>query len=83
MERAKKSNHFIASISQEIQEQTTSVSGVKTSLEQISSIIQANSATSEESAASSQELSSQANMLKDLVSKFKTGEIVYTGSYDN
>ena len=36
----------------------------------ISGVIQTNSATAEESAAASEELSSQAQMLKDLVEKF-------------
>lgn len=40
-------------------------------IDQISSVIQTNSATAEESAAASQELSGQADMLKQLVSRFK------------
>ncbi|MBS4960596.1 MAG: methyl-accepting chemotaxis protein [Clostridiales bacterium] len=40
-------------------------------VDQISSVVQNNSATAEESAAASEELSGQAQMLKDLVAKFK------------
>ena len=39
-------------------------------MEQISAVVQSNSATAEESAAASQELSSQAHLMKNLVSKF-------------
>ena len=39
-------------------------------VDQISSVVQTNSATSEESAAASQELSEQAEKLKGLVAKF-------------
>jgi methyl-accepting chemotaxis protein len=38
---------------------------------QVSQVVQNNSATSEESAAASEELSGQAELLKDLVDKFK------------
>ncbi|MPM95632.1 hypothetical protein SDC9_142787 [bioreactor metagenome] len=40
-------------------------------VEQISSVVQNNSATSEESAAASEEMSAQAQMLKELVGQFK------------
>ena len=40
-------------------------------VDQISSVVQNNSATAEESAAASEELSGQAQLLKDLVAKFK------------
>ncbi|MBQ6985599.1 MAG: methyl-accepting chemotaxis protein, partial [Oscillibacter sp.] len=38
--------------------------------DQISSVVQTNSATAEQSAAASEELSGQSNMLKKLVSQF-------------
>ena len=40
-------------------------------IDQISSVVQTNSATSEESAAASEELSSQASLMKELMAKFK------------
>ena len=40
-------------------------------LDQVSGVVQTNSATAEESAAASEELSGQASMLKNLVGKFK------------
>ena len=48
-----------------------SISQVTEGLDQISAVVQANSATSEESAAASEELSSQAQLLNDLVSQFQ------------
>lgn len=43
-------------------------------VDQISAVVQTNSATAEESAAASEELSSQAQMLKELIGKFKLQE---------
>lgn len=51
--------------------QAASIDQVKQSIRQISSVVQTNSATAEESAAASEELSWQAQMLKELVEKFK------------
>lgn len=52
-------------------EQASAISQVTQGVEQISSVVQTNSATAEESAAASEELSGQATMLKELVSRFK------------
>lgn len=52
-------------------EQAAGITQINQGLMQVSQVVQANSATSEESAAASEELSSQADLLKDLVSKFK------------
>lgn len=54
-------------------QQVFSISQAKQGIEQISSVVQNNTATSEESAAASEELSAQAQVLKDLVSEFKLG----------
>lgn len=48
-----------------------SITQITIGVEQISEVVQANSATSEESAAASEELSSQANTLKQLISQFR------------
>ena len=45
-------------------------------LDQISSVVQTNSATSEESAAASEELSSQAQLLSSLVGQFQLPEMI-------
>ena len=47
-----------------------SIVKVTIGVDQISNVVQTNSATSEQSAAASEELSSQANMLKELVKSF-------------
>ena len=52
-------------------EQAKEIMQVTEGLDQISAVVQNNSATAEESAAASEELSSQANVLKSLVGKFK------------
>ncbi|EHF01136.1 hypothetical protein HMPREF9469_00013 [ [[Clostridium] citroniae WAL-17108] len=51
--------------------QSESISHIRTEVEQISDVVQSNSATSEELAAASEELSSQAQVLEDLVSRFE------------
>ncbi|MEG0649814.1 MAG: methyl-accepting chemotaxis protein, partial [Oscillospiraceae bacterium] len=50
--------------------QAISIQQIVLGIEQISSVVQTNSATSEESAAASEELHGQAQLLKELVSKF-------------
>ncbi len=61
----------IDNISKSSSAQAESISQVTMGVEQISAVTQTNSATSEESAAASQELSSQASMLNELISRFK------------
>lgn len=51
-------------------EQATMIEQVNTGVDQISSVVQTNSATAEQSAASSEELNGQAAALQDLTSKF-------------
>ena len=53
-----------------VEEQTTALVQVTEGIDQISSVVQTNSATAEESAAASQELSAEAASLKDLVDQF-------------
>ena len=52
-------------------EQATGIGQVNQGVMQVSEVVQTNSATSQESAAASEELSSQAALLKEMVSKFK------------
>ena len=61
----------LENISRESIQQTNFIIQIRQSIEQISSIIQGNSATSEESAAASEELAAQAQVLNDMVNKFK------------
>lgn len=58
-------------IDEAAQQQAGSIVQVTQEIDQISYVVQNNSATSEESAAASEELSGQAQMLKELVGRFK------------
>ena len=70
VERVHGMEHKIKNIAAASEEQTDSLTQISRGVEQISSVVQANSATAEESAAASQELSGQANLLKSLMSHF-------------
>lgn len=52
-------------------EQAEAITQITVGIDQISSVVQTNSATAQESAASSEELSGQAQILKELVKRFK------------
>ena len=58
-------------ISENAQEQAVAITQVNEGLGQITDVVHTTSAMAEESAATSEELSSQAQMLKHLISKFK------------
>lgn len=62
---------LIEKITDASEEQASSIMQVTQGVDQIASVVQTNSATAEESAAASEELSGQAQVLKDLVGKFK------------
>lgn len=61
----------IDKISEASGEQAHSAEQVSQGIEQISGVVQVNSGTAEESAAASEELSAQAQILKELIGKFK------------
>lgn len=67
-------SHMVSDNVQEIrkaaEQQALSISQVTVGIDQISAVVQTNSATAEESAAASEELSGQAQILKELVSRF-------------
>lgn len=62
---------IIGQISEASSNQAEAISQITMGIDQISSVVQTNSATAEESAAASEELSSQSQMMKNLVNKFK------------
>ena len=74
VDSVKHTTGLIADITKASSEQAASISQVTIGVDQISSVVQTNSATSEESAAASEELSSQANLMRELVSKFNVRE---------
>ena len=65
---------------EEVESQTVSISQITEGIDQISGVVQNNSATSEQSAAASEELSSQASLLKNLVSSFRLKQGANMGS---
>lgn len=63
--------NLIDKIAQASNEQAASAAQISQGLDQISGVVQTNAATAEESAAASEELSSQSNLLKELIAMFK------------
>ena len=62
---------IIDEIARSSNEQAQAIIQVTQGVDQVSSVVQTNSATAEESAAASEELSGQAEVLRELVSKFQ------------
>ncbi len=73
-DKAEESSRLMDEITRASDAQASAVIQITQGLEQISAVVQTNSATAEESAAASEELSSQAQVLKDLVNQFKVKE---------
>lgn len=70
-EGIEKSATLIGNIALSSNEQASGIAQVNMGIEQVSQVVQNNSATAEESAAASEELSSQAELLKEMVGGFK------------
>ena len=70
VEEVRASSGTVSKIADAAEEQASAVEQVSVGIDQISSVVQTNSSTAVESAAASQELSSQADLLKDLVARF-------------
>ena len=60
-------------VTEAVESQTTAISQITEGIDQISAVVQTNSATSEECAAASEELSSQANIMHQLMAEFQVG----------
>ena len=71
VEGAENVTRNIKAISSASTEQQLAINTIRDSIEQISTVVQSNSATSEESAAASEELASQAQVLKGLIGNFQ------------
>ena len=65
---------IIAGISKASEIQSHSIAFVTENISRISGVVQSNSSTSEKSAAASEELSSQAEVLKNIIGIFKIGK---------
>jgi methyl-accepting chemotaxis protein len=66
-----KSANLVQNIADASGDQATGISQINKGIEQVSIVVQNNSATAEESAAASEELSGQAELLKELIGKFR------------
>ncbi len=62
---------IIKQIAKASQDQAAAISEINVGIDQISTVVQGNSATAEESAAAAQEMSSQSAMLNEIVVRFK------------
>ncbi|MDF2843981.1 MAG: methyl-accepting chemotaxis sensory transducer [Herbinix sp.] len=73
--------NLVSDITSASNEQAAAITQVNQGVMQVSQVVQTNSATSQESAAASEELSSQADLLKDQVSRFKLKKETRSNSY--
>ena len=64
-----------------IKAQTEALAQISDGIDQISAVVQTNSATSEESAAASRELADQADMIREMMSKFQLQELESVGGF--
>ncbi|MEL7648491.1 MAG: methyl-accepting chemotaxis protein [Sedimentibacter sp.] len=71
VDEVEKAANLISDIAIASNEQAAGLEQINVGVMQVSQVVQANSATSEESAAASQELTEQAQMLKEMVGRFK------------
>ena len=69
-ELTEKVEELVLGIADASDSQSEVIEQISVNIEQISNVVQTNSATAEESAASSEQLSGQATILNDLMSKF-------------
>ncbi len=79
-ESAKVVGDIVNNIADASEEQSVAATQINIGVDQISAVVQTNSATAEQSAAASEELSGQANMLKDLMSRFSLRDGTVTES---
>lgn len=71
VEGVSKAADLVADIAYASNEQATAISQINEGIYQVSQVTQNNTATAEESAAASEEMTSQAQMLKEMVGRFK------------
>ncbi len=64
----------VMGIANTLETQTEEILQINEGIEQINDVVQSNSATSEQCAAASQEMSSEADNLKEMISRFKVAE---------
>ena len=75
-----KSAEIVSQIAHSSDEQVSAISQINIGIDQVSQVIQQNSATAEQSAAASEEMSGQATVLQELVKRFKLREGLVGGT---
>jgi methyl-accepting chemotaxis protein len=65
------SDKIVGDIARSSEEQSLGIAEINTGIDKVAAVIQQNSSTAQESAAASEEMSSQAGLLQQLVSRFK------------
>ena len=70
----KESESIVTEIAEASNYQATAIAQIDKAIEQVSQVVQTNSATSEECAAASVELSSQASHMRDLIAVYRLGD---------
>jgi len=78
-----KASEIVGGIASASNEQANGISQVNSAIEQVSDVVQTNTATAEESAAASEELSSQAEIMKESVAKFKLRNLGNFSEYNS
>jgi methyl-accepting chemotaxis protein len=78
-----KAAEIVGGIAAASNEQATAIAQVNVAIEQVSQVVQTNSATAQESAAASEELSGQATLLKEIISRFKLKRMKNTNNMPN
>ncbi|MDR1703492.1 MAG: methyl-accepting chemotaxis protein [Clostridiales bacterium] len=77
-----RSSELNAGIAKSSDEQSAGIGQISEAINQVSQVVQQNSATAEESAAASEQMSTQSNVLENLISQFKRKESSKISSFD-
>lgn len=76
-ENARESTRIVEQVASASINQARAITEINQGMEQISTIVQANSATAEESAAASEEMSTQAIVMNEIIARFKLRQEVH------
>ena len=82
IEGINKNADIVAQIAKSTNDQAVAILQINEGIDQVSQVIQQNSATAEESAAASEEMSGQASLLQELVTRFKLKNASTGHSYE-
>ncbi len=77
---SEKSVELLHGIAAASNEQATGIAQINRGIEQLSQVVQTNSATAEQGAAASEELSGQAELLKSMIGRFNLGQVKSGGA---